>query len=161
MSHKKNVKLKEVISNSNYSVGKINSSNRVLTETNEQQSTNRTQIRNINLLLDQSSVKRKNNNLLFTTKKSNIPNIIPNNNFRMKKASKIFLKQNNTANENEKLYDFMDANLILSNNDKNKTKIIPKILKSTKECKIYEQRYSKEIISKINDYYFKPSKIKK
>jgi len=161
MSHKKNVKLKEVISNSNYSVEKINSSNRVLTETNEQQSTNRTQIRNINLLLDQSSVKRKNNNLLFTTKKSNIPNIIPNNNFRMKKASKIFLKQNNTANENEKLYDFMDANLILSNNDKNKTKIIPKILKSTKECKIYEQRYSKEIISKINDYYFKPSKIKK
>lgn len=158
MNHKKNIKLKEIISNSNYSVGKINSSNRVLTETNEPQSTNRTQMRNINLLLEQSGSKRKNNNILFSFKSTNIPSIIPLNNFRKKNTSKIFLKQNNTAHENEKLYDFMDANLIFSNNDKSKKKIIPKILKSTKESKIYEQRYSKEIISKINDYYFKPSK---
>ena len=160
MNHKKNIKLKEIISNSNYSVGKINSSNRVLTETNEPQSTNRTQMRNINLLLEQSGSKRKNNNILFPFKSTNIPSIIPLNNFRKKNTSKIFLKQNNTAHENEKLYDFMDANLIFSNNDKSKKKIIPKILKSTKESKIYEQRYSKEIISKINDYYFKPSKKK-
>ena len=158
MNHKKNIKLKEIISNSNYSIGKINSSNRVLTETNEPQSTNRTQMRNINLLLEQSGSKRKNNNILFPFKSTNILSIIPLNNFRKKNTSKIFLKQNNTAHENEKLYDFMDANLIFSNNDKSKKKIIPKILKSTKESKIYEQRYSKEIISKINDYYFKPSK---
>ena len=78
----------------------------------------------------------------------------------MKKASKIFLKQNNTANENEKLYDFMDANLIFSRNDKNRN-IIPKILKWTKESEIYKQRYDKETILKINNYYFKSPKSKK
>lgn len=54
----------------------------------------------------------------------------------------------------------MDAKLIFSRDDKNKN-TISKILKSTKESKIYQQRYNREIIEKINDYYYNSPKSKK
>ena len=150
INHKTNYNLKEINSNSYISFDKYNNSNRLLTETKDLQSSSRTQNKNIKLILSQNNTERKRNNLITPSKTNYIPNLVPNS-FRNKKSSKIFLKYNNT--ENEKLYDFMDAKLIFSRVDKNKN-IIPKILKSTKESKIYKQRYNKDIIGKINNYYY-------
>ena len=158
-NQKTNYKLKDVFSNSHSSFAKINISNRLLTETNEPQSTNRTQMRNTNILIDQNNSERKRKKFFFPLKSSYIPNITPiNNNFRNKKSTKIFVKYNNkTQNDNEKLFDVMDPNLIFSQTDKNKN--IIQILKSTKESKIYSQRYDKDKIRKINNYYYKSPKI--
>ena len=153
INHKTNYNLKEINSNSYISFDKYNNSNRLLTETKDLQSSSRTQNKNIKLILSQNNTERKRNNLITPSKTNYIPNLVPNS-FRNKKSSKIFLKYNNT--ENEKLYDFMDAKLIFSRVDKNKN-IIPQILKSTKESKIYKQRYNKDIIGKINNYYFDKS----
>ena len=146
------------------SVEKSNISNRLLTEMNEAQSTNRTQNNNIKIIIDRNNSEIKNNNYLLSLKSLKTSNIINNNNntFRTKKSSKYFInsKYIKSVSENEKLYDFMDANLIFSRNDKNRN-IIPKILKCTKESEIYKQRYDKETILKINNYYFKSPKSKK
>ena len=146
------------------SVEKSNISNRLLTEMNEAQSTNRTQNNNIKIIIDRNNSEIKNNNYLLSLKSLKTSNIINNNNntFRTKKSSKYFInsKYIKSVSENEKLYDFMDANLIFSRNDKNRN-IIPKILKCTKESEIYKQRYDKETILKINNYYFKSPKAKK
>ena len=154
---KTNYILKDIISNSYSSFEKINLSNRLLTETKDLQSSSRTQKKNINLLLIPNNTERKRNSLIKPSKTKYIPTIIPNN-FREKKSPRIFVKYNHT--ENEKLYDFMDAKLIFSRDDKNKN-TISKILKSTKESKIYQQRYNREIIEKINDYYYNSPKTKK
>ena len=146
------------------SVEKSNISNRLLTEMNEAQSTNRTQNNNIKIIIDRNNSEIKNNNYLLSLKSLKTSNIINNNNntFRTKKSSKYFInsKYIKSVSENEKLYDFMDANLIFSRNDKNRN-IIPKILKCTKESEIYKQRYDKETILKINNYYYKSPKSKK
>ena len=146
------------------SVEKSNISNRLLTEMNEAQSTNRTQNNNIKIIIDRNNSEIKNNNYLLSLKSLKTSNIINNNNntFRTKKSSKYFInsKYIKSVSENEKLYDFMDANLIFSRNDKNRN-IIPKILKCTKESEIYKQRYDKETILKINNYYYKSPKAKK
>ena len=146
------------------SVEKSNISNRLLTEMNEAQSTNRTLNNNIKIIIDRNNSEIKNNNYLLSLKSLKTSNIINNNNntFRTKKSSKYFInsKYIKSVSENEKLYDFMDANLIFSRNDKNRN-IIPKILKCTKESEIYKQRYDKETILKINNYYYKSPKAKK
>ena len=146
------------------SVEKSNISNRLLTEMNEAQSTNRTLNNNIKIIIDRNNSEIKNNNYLLYLKSLKTSNIINNNNntFRTKKSSKYFInsKYIKSVSENEKLYDFMDANLIFSRNDKNRN-IIPKILKCTKESEIYKQRYDKETILKINNYYYKSPKAKK
>ena len=156
INQKANYKSKNINTYSYSSVDKTNISNRLLTEINEAQSTNRTLSKNIHLLIEQSNKEKKKNHQL-SLKANCIPTIY-HNSFRSNKNSKIFLNKNNTTeNENEKLYDFMDANVLFSRNEKNKN-IIPKILKSTKESKIYKERYNKDLIQKINDYYYKSPK---
>ena len=148
-------------SKSQNTVSKINISNRLLTELNEAQSTNRSLNKNINILVEQNNKEKRNKNFLFQEKTNSIPSFIDN--FKRKKNSKLLINSEYTNienNENEKLYDFMDVNLIFSRNDKNKNQNIPIIVKTTKETDIFKQRYNKEKIKKINSYYYKPPKDK-
>ena len=134
------------------SLSKINSildSNRLLTEFNEAQSSYRSQKRNINILIDKS-YKEKNKKNILTKTKSNVIN-----NVKKKKIPKLIFNSkyiSNTEHENEKLYNVVDLNLILSRNDKKIN--IPKILKTTKESDIFKYVYNKDHIKQINSYFY-------
>ena len=140
------------LQNSNsVSVTKASLSNKVLTDFNEAQSSYRS--------LSKSKIKKlieRNNNFNFSMKTDNIPNIIEN--FKKKKIPKMLFNCNKTERESEKLYDFMDADLIFSKSNINQN--IPKIMKSTKETNIFKQRYNKVRNNKLNKYYFKSPKEK-
>jgi len=140
--------------NSN-SITKISFSNRLLTENNEQISSNRSNSKNMNLF-EQNKKGTKKNNIIFSAKSYKIPKIIDN--LKTKKIPKILFSFNKTERENEKLYNFMDINLIISRNDINQN--IPKIIKTTKETNIFKQRYNKARINKLNTYYYKSPKKK-
>ena len=140
--------------NSN-SITKISFSNRLLTENNEQISSNRSNSKNMNLF-EQNKKGTKKNNIIFSAKSYKIPKIIDN--LKTKKIPKILFSFNKTERENEKLYNFMDINLIISRNDINQN--IPKIIKTTKETNIFKQRNKKTRINKLNTYYYKSPKKK-
>ena len=148
-------KLKDTNSKTQNKVSKINISHRLLTEINEAQSTNRSLNKNINLLTEQNNKEKKRIIFLFPEKINSIPSMIDK---PKRKKSKLLLnsKYNTTERENEKLYDFMDINLIISRNNKqnNKNKNIPIIMKTTKETNIFKERYNKDKIKKINSYYY-------
>ena len=134
------------------SLSKINSildSNRLLTEFNEAQSSYRSQKRNINILIDKSYKEKNKKNVLAKTKS----NVI--NNVKKKKIPKLIFNTKciiNTEHENEKLYNVVDLNLILSRKDKKIN--IPKILKTTKESNIVKYVYNKDHIKQINSYFY-------
>ena len=154
-------KLKDISnSKSQNTVSKVNISHRLLTEINEAQSTNRSQNKNINLLTEQNNKEKRKINFLLQEKTDSIPSF--KDNIKRKKNSLHLFnsKYTTTEKENEKLYDFMDVNLIFSRNDKNKKQNIPIIIKTTKETDIFKQRYNKDKIKKINSYFYKPPKDK-
>ena len=86
----------------------------------------------------------------MTKTKSNVIN-----NVKKKKIPKLIFNSkciSNTEHENEKLYNVVDLNLILSRNDKKIN--IPKILKTTKESDIFKYVYNKDHIKQINSYFY-------
>ena len=155
---KKNYKLREnkdmnsKLQNSNsVSVTKVSLSNKILTDINETKNPYR--------ILSKSKIKNlieRNNNFNFYMKTDNISSNIEN--LKKKKIPKIVFNINKTERESEKLYNFMDADLIFSKSNINQN--IPKIIKTTKETNIFKQRYNKVRNNKLNKYYFKSPKEK-
>ena len=164
LKKRKIYKLKEAkdtitkLQNSNsVSFTKNSLSNKILTDFNEAQSSNRslskTKIMN---LIERSNKENKNNKLILSMKTDKLSTIIEN--LKKKQIPKMNLKFNKTERENEKLYNFMNSDLIFSRRNINQN--IPIIIKATKETNIFKQRYNKADYNKLNKYYFKSPKEK-
>jgi CRP-like cAMP-binding protein len=156
---KKNYKLREnkdmnskLLNSNSLSITKVTLSNKILTDINEAQSS----YRSLNKSKIKNLIERNNNNFKFDMKTDNVSNIFEE--LKKKKIPKMIFNFNKTERESEKLYDFMDADLIFSKSNINQN--IPKIMKSTKETNIFKQRYNKVRNSKLIKYYFKSPKEK-
>ena len=149
---RENKDMNSKLQNSNsVSVTKVSLSNKILTDINETKNPYR--------ILSKSKIKNlieRNNNFNFSMKTDNISSNIEN--LKKKKIPKIVFNINKTERESEKLYNFMDADLIFSKSNINQN--IPKIIKTTKETNIFKQRYNKVRNNKLNKYYFKSPKEK-
>ena len=156
---KKNYKLREnkdmnskLLNSNSLSITKVTLSNKILTDINEAQSS----YRSLNKSKIKNLIERNNNNFKFDMKTDNVSNIFEE--LKKKKIPKMIFNFNKTERESEKLYNFMDADLIFSNSNINQN--IPKIIKTTKETNIFKQRYNKVRNNKFNRYYFKSPKDK-
>ena len=78
------------------------------------------------------------------------------NNFNRRNISKKLKNMCITNCDTEKSFDFLDPNLDFTRNERNKN--IPIIIKETKKSKRYKKMYDKEMIKKINSFYFNSPK---
>ena len=142
----------KLLNSNSLSITKVSLSNKILTDINEAQSS----YRSLNKSKIKNLIERNNNNFKFDMKTDNVSNIFEE--LKKKKIPKMIFNFNKTERESEKLYNFMDADLIFSNSNINQN--ISKIIKTTKETNIFKQRYNKVRNNKFNRYYFKSPKDK-